>query len=400
MKVLRRLAGPISLLLLAACQPAPPSVIRVVDGANMITVPAGSLVPADLYARAGLIVGPEDRSFFQGQPVPSDEALPASPNPVLQLHRAVTVKIITPEGQQTVQTAAWTVGEALREAGLALQAADRIDPPPESPITGPATIAYLPARELTITRGRSSVRVRTASFTIDQALAESGIPLLGLDFSRPAGDQPLPADGVIHVVHVSESLVLAQKPVAFESELLASDQVPLDQQQVLNPGQPGLLVSRVRIRYEDGQEVSRLTESETLVRAPQKRILGYGTKVEVKEAAVDGVRIEYWRAVQMFATAYSPCHSGPGRCYPSTASGKPVQRGVVALRTDLYMAMRGQPLYIPGYGRATVEDACGGCVGKPWIDLGYSDSEYQGWGKWVTVYFLTPVPGSIIYVLD
>ena len=166
--------------------------------------------------------------------------------------------------------------------------------------------------------------------------------------------------------------------------------------------QPGEIanVSRVRIRYEDGNEVSRQTESETLVRAPQKRIVGYGTKVEIKEAAVDGIQIQYWRAVQMFATAYSPCRSAPGQCYPSTASGKPVKRGVVALRTDLYMAMRGQPLYIPGYGRATVEDACGGCVGKPWIDLGYSDSDYQGWGRWVTVYFLTPVPSSIIYVLD
>ena len=64
------------------------------------------------------------------------------------------------------------------------------------------------------------------------------------------------------------------------------------------------------------------------------------------------------------------------------------------------MAMRGQRLYIPGYGYASVEDACGGCVGKPWIDLGYSDDDYQQWGGWVTVYFLAPAPANVIYVLN
>jgi uncharacterized protein YabE (DUF348 family) len=41
----------------------------------------------------------------------------------------------------------------------------------------------------------------------------------------------------------------------------------------------GLTVERIRIRYEDGEEISRLTEDETVVRPPKTRILGYGTKV-------------------------------------------------------------------------------------------------------------------------
>ena len=93
-------------------------------------------------------------------------------------------------------------------------------------------------------------------------------------------------------------MLLAQKPIPFESNLQASAEVPLDQTQILQPGEPGLSVQRIRIRYEDGREVSRLTENETLVRPPRTRILGYGTKVEVKTAVVDGVEIEYWRAVQ------------------------------------------------------------------------------------------------------
>ena len=106
----------------------------------------------------------------------------------------------------------------------------------------------------------------------------------------------------------------------------------------------------------------------------------------------------------MFATAYSPCNSAADRCYPGTSSGKPVEQGVVAVKYSWYLAMQGQALYIPGYGRATIEDVCGGCVGKPWIDLGYTDVQFaqagDQWGKYVTVYFLEPPPATITYVLQ
>ena len=102
----------------------------------------------------------------------------------------------------------------------------------------------------------------------------------------------------------------------------------------------------------------------------------------------------------MYATAYSPCRSGSDRCFSGTSSGQKLAKGMVALRYSWYLVMGGQPLFIPGYGYATVEDVCGGCVGKPWIDLGYSDEDYQQWSSWVTVYFLTPVPANVIYVLE
>jgi 3D (Asp-Asp-Asp) domain-containing protein len=62
--------------------------------------------------------------------------------------------------------------------------------------------------------------------------------------------------------------------------------------------------------------------------------------------------------------------------------------------------MQGQPVYIPGYGHATVEDVGGGIPGRFWIDLGYSDNDYEAWGDWVTVYFLTPVPQNVVYILE
>lgn len=261
-------------------------------------------------------------------------------------------------------------------------------------------INIVPVQQLTVRLDGKSMPIESSAHSVGEALAEAGIPLQGLDYSLPAEKEPLPSDGQIKVVRVSESLQLAQKPIPYDSDVQASADIPLDQTQIIQPGETGLSVQRIRIRYEDGKEISRLAENETIVRPPRTRILGYGTKVELKKAVVDGKEIEYWRAVQMYASSYSPCRSGTDQCYTGTASGKSLKKGLVGMRYDWYLAMGGQQLYIPGYGYATVEDVCGGCAGKPWIDLGYSDSDWQQWNSWVTVYFLAPVPPNIIYDLQ
>jgi uncharacterized protein YabE (DUF348 family) len=336
---------------------------------------------------------------LNGLPTSLDQPITNTPI-TIQIRRAVSITLVTPDGQKQLQSSAFTVGEALQEATYWLHARDKVEPVLNSPISDGMTITVTLSRELTVSVDGGALRINSAAQTIGEALAEAGIPLIALDYSLPPGNEPIPSDGQIRVVRVNESVLLAQKPIPFENEFQASADVPLDQTQILQPGESGLTVQRIRIRYEDGQEISRLSEDETLVRPPKTRLLGYGTKIEIKTAEVDGVQIEYWRAVQMYATSYSPCRSGADRCYPGTSSGQALRKGMVGLRQSWYLSMQGQQLYIPGYGFSSVADVCGGCVGKPWIDLGYSDNDYEQWSSWVTVYFLTPVPANVIYVLE
>jgi 3D (Asp-Asp-Asp) domain-containing protein len=71
----------------------------------------------------------------------------------------------------------------------------------------------------------------------------------------------------------------------------------------------------------------------------------------------------------------------------------------VGVSTAWFRLMAGQQVYIPGYGRATIADTGGGIPGEYWIDLGFSDDDYESWHSNVTMYFLTPVPASIPYIL-
>jgi uncharacterized protein YabE (DUF348 family) len=398
MKFARQLAF-VAISLLFACQPTTLPTVTIIDNRKISILQSDERVPSALLKRAGITLNPKDRVLLNGLSIALDRPITTYPI-TLQTRRAVTVSLNKHEGEQNIQSSALTVGEALQDASFWLHAKDEVVPELDTPIKDGLEIEIISARELTISMDGKTLKIQSSARTVGEALAEAGIPLIGLDYSLPAESDSLPSDGQIRLVRVSESLLLAQESIPFENDFQASADVPLDQTQIVQPGETGLTVQHIRIRYEDGKEISRLTEDETTVRPPKTRVLGYGTKIEVKTTTVDGIQIEYWRAVQMYATSYSPCRSGGATCYSGTSSGKSLRKGMVGLRYSWYLSMRGQQLYIPGYGFGSVEDVCNGCVGQPWIDLGFSDRNYEAWHSWVTVYFLTPVPANVIYVLE
>jgi 3D (Asp-Asp-Asp) domain-containing protein len=106
---------------------------------------------------------------------------------------------------------------------------------------------------------------------------------------------------------------------------------------------------------------------------------------------VDGVQIQYWRTLNMYATSYHPSEVGD-----TTASGLPLKKGVAAVDTSLILFFT--QMYVPGYGEAVAADIGGGVSGRV-IDLGYSDEDYVPWHQWVTVYFLWPPPDNIVWVV-
>lgn len=389
-------------LFLTSCQPQPPSPITIIDGEQIHTLNSDERIPVDLLAEARITLASEDLLLVNGNSFPREQRLPRQTRSI-QIKRAFSVTLVTPEGEAELKSTAKTAGEALREAGFQLYATDFIDPPANTPLSGEMTITYRPSQELMVSTSEGEVRIRSSAGTVGAALAEAGMPLEGLDYSLPADSDPLPADGQVRVVRVSESLQLIQKSFPFETETVSSPDVALGTQEIEQPGQEGLAVARTRIRYEDGQEVSRVTEDETVVRPPQTRVVNTGTKIVVNTATVDGETLDYWLAYEMYATIYSPCNSGTGGCSYGTASGLRAGRGVVAMDRSMYSYLQGARVYIPGYGYAVVGDVGGGSIVEDligvsryrWIDLGFNDNNIVDMNGWLTVYFLTPLPASI-----
>jgi resuscitation-promoting factor RpfB len=388
------------LLLLLACQPASPSHITIIDGENIRTIESAERVPLLILTQAGVVITSNDRVLINGILVPLDQTQGGLDSVTLQIRHAVALTIVMPQGQQVINSAAWTVGEALSEAGIQLYASDFLDPPANTIITSPLTIDYQPSRELSVFASEQFTTIRSSAGTVGEALAGAGIPLVGLDYSSPSENEALPPDGQIRVVRVNEAVSLAFQPIPFKIETKQSAEIELGQQEILQPGINGLAMTRTRIRFEDGKEVRRVMEKESIMRPPQTKVVNAGTKL-----VSHGIEnMQYWYSIQMYATSYSPCRSGISGCSYGTASGLRAGYGVVAMKYDWYLALQGMSVFIPGYGTAIVGDnngnACAFSDCRPWIDLGYDDNNYQEWSGWVTVYFLGTPPAVIPSVLE
>jgi uncharacterized protein YabE (DUF348 family) len=392
---------PVLLVILSACQTTKTSVTILADG-HTILLATVQHTPGKILSEANLKLNPNDCVLYLGSPIALDSLLPEAGSYTLSIRRAIKLTLVAPDGQKDIQTCAQTVGQALVKAGYTLFAADRLDPPAETPMEESLTVTYHPSQPLTVTVDGIQVQVRSAASSVGLALADAGIPLIGLDSSAPSENDPLPSDGKIRVTRVTESITLAQKSIPFATRTEPSADLELDQQALVQGGEAGLAVTRLRSRIEDGLQVSQRTENESIVRPPQDRIMGYGTKVVIRSISVDGVTIQYYRVLSLMVTSYSPCRSGTpnGSCSYGTSSGLPVQRGTVAMVYSWYLAFGHDPLYIPGYGYATVGDVGGGPPGNHyWVDLAFSDSDYQPYFGTVTVYFLAPVPKNLVYIL-
>jgi uncharacterized protein YabE (DUF348 family) len=388
----------LSLLWLAACAAppvAPPTVWVEADG-QTFAVASAATDPIEILNSAGVTLAEGDEVWADGVRVDSDDARDAAPSR-LSIRRAVTVSIAdsaTPGETLNLQTAARTVGEALWQAGLTLSAADRVQPALDSSITPDLTITLIRARPLTIEADGRTLSVSVQPGSVAETLAQAGLALVGADYVLPTEDG-------LRVVRVREEVVTEQQTISRDTVYQPMPEVDIDTVQTLQPGADGALRRNVRVRYEDGVEVSRAAEAETFAQAAEPRVIGYGTKITVRTVeTADGV-LEYWRAYTMYATSYSPSRAGvprTARNFGITASGRPLTKGLVAI--DRRYVPFGTRMYVPGYGFALAADTGGGVKGR-FIDLGFDDFNYQSWARVVTVYFLTPIPPAdqIVWII-
>lgn len=391
-------------VLLSSCQSLSPRPVTILDGEKIITHTTSETLPLLIFSEAGITAQPNDRVLVNGIMHSLEDPISIEGNPYLQLRRTVKVKLVTSQSEQEIQTSAWTVGEVLNENGFKVGIHDKVDPPLTTPVTDSMTINFFPAQALIVTSGNSVSTIFSAAQTVGEALVEAGIPLMGLDTSHPAENEALPSDGQIKVTRVTEAILVELQSIPFSTEQRQSEDVAFGQQEILQNGSNGVAMVRTRIRYEDGVEVKRMEEEERILKEPVMQIVANGSKIVLSPVG-GNAPYQYWYATQMYASWYSPCNSGTGKCSYGTASGARAGYGIVAVDYSIYSYLAGMRVYIPGYGVATIGDTGGGPIietafGVPrtqWIDLGYDDSNIGGLSGWVTVYFLEPAPAEVPY---
>lgn len=370
------------------------------DGTGLLTVvDTSAKTPAEMLAAAGILYKEGDRVRVNGMNVTLDTELSPDGRFVLQYTPALVFTVNQNGNSTTFNSTATTLGMALWEQQIRLYGGDALSQPFNRAIDPDQPVTINNAIPLIITVDNKDIPVFVSAQTVGEALAMAGVSLQDLDFSKPAENEPLPVDGRIFVTRVREEILQEQQTIPFSTETTTDASLPLDQEKVVQTGEVGLQAVRVKVRYEDGVEVSRTALESVVVKSPVNQIVAYGASVNVQTTSIASCgTITYYRAMDVTATSYSPCNSGSDQCYPNAASGVPVQRGVLAVHLDWYRLLKGSKICVPGYGIGSVEDTGSYPNNHNWIDLGYTDAEYDSaplkFAQSITIYFLMPYPSG------
>jgi len=378
--------------------------VTIVADERALTVRTHARSVFELLSEQHVALGPNDALLIDGDSAPAASTFsgpPTTPHTVSIL-RAVPLAVTFDDGPtQTIFTTQPTIGRALNAAGINIYLADRLTPVGETPVGQGGTVHVERAIPVAVHVDGQSIHTRTHRERVGDLLAEMGVALQGLDFTQPPLDAAVSVDLTVRVVRVSQAFQIEQEAVAFVSQVLPNPDREIDTQELAQEGENGVLQKRIRVRYEDGQEVSRQVEDQVLVRAPRPRVTTYGTRIVVRTIQTsDGPR-DYWRHFRVLATSYSASTAGVPKSNPHygrTALGWPMRKGIVAIDPKI-IPFRTE-MYVPGYGVGVAGDTGGAIIGRH-IDLGYDDDNLVIWYRWVDVYLLTPVPpgDSIAYML-
>lgn len=358
---------------------------------------SAELFPANLLAEVGISLYPQDLIKLDGQITDFDQPLSPGLDVIIEYLPAKRIDVYS-DGEMltTIFTQAETFRDAIVGSGLSVHDLDEFDPPLETILNAENRLELIKARQVCVYYKDGNVCGLTPAKTTAFALADLGITLQHLDYTQSSEGSSIPQDGIINLTRVSERLSLVTDETTFSYSYQPDPEAELDTTSVIEPGHPGITVSRTIERIEDGNVISAVTEPEWQASQSTDGILGYGMQVTVKTESVDGQELEYWRKVSVYATSYHPAEFDGST---ATRSGLPLTKGIVAVSAAWYPNMAMQSVYIPGYGYGTIADSGYGIPGRYWIDLGYDDDNYVGWHHWTTLYFLTPVPASYPGVL-
>lgn len=233
-------------------------------------------VPAEILHEFGVALRDGDALYVDGAPADPSRALEAFSS--FRVQRAIEVLVVDAGDEVTIRTTGRTVGEALAEGSYPLFLADRVTPSLDALIGNGAVITVRRSWPIHVQVDGRLLDTRSAAETVGAALADAGVALVGLDYTIPAEDATTFPDMTIRVVRVTETDEIERTEIAFRQVVQTDTSIAPDTQRVIQPGQSGIRERRVRIRLEDGVEVSRSEPREAVVRDPQDEIIAVGAR--------------------------------------------------------------------------------------------------------------------------
>jgi len=295
-----------------------------------------------------------------------------------------------------------TVSEFLTEHNIELGEFDRISMLMEDELYDEARLVIRRGRKFTVNIDGNIEIISTTKKTVREAFLEAGVMLNASDRVEPSLDSFIEPDMNVSVFRVMNETITVDTEIPFTSTEVSDSSLAKGKTKVKVKGVNGLKRTVYSITTENGVEINREIIEETVLREPTNRVVAVGTKKASSTASASsgtgtktvttnaGQTLSYSKKLTVSASAYT---APAGK---KTASGQVAQYGVIAV--DPKVIPLGTKLYVEStddgkswqYGYCVAGDTGGAIKGNK-IDLFFNTrSECLQFGR----------RSAIVYVLN
>lgn len=373
--------------------------VTIVDGDKSVSISSKEETPEQIVSKAGFTLGVNDELDL------TDYS--AENGGTIVIDRAKLVRVDDNGIIAYFVGYSDTVSDILGKHGIVINEGDETDVDLSQLISDKLHMFIKRAFTVNIESDGSSQKLAIANGTVADAIEKAGIELGSNDKVTPSLDTVLNGFTTIKISRVKYETKLERKSVPFETEIVKSAEMYVDESEVITEGVEGEKTVFYTEKYVDGELTETVFSKERITTEPVNEVKKVGTKqrealsaykntdAAISELTVpstleldeNGIPVNYKYAVQGKATAYTGD--------PTTASGRTPMPGHIAVDPNEYPY--GTELYIVSsdgsyvYGYCIAADT-GGFVkkGNTDIDLYMPNVDMCGdWGnRGVTIYVL------------
>lgn len=299
-----------------------------------------------------------------------------------------TITVFEDGKERRIVTYKNTVKKVLEDNEILVGPKDKISSALEAKLVNKEVINIKRAVNVKVLVDGKELPIESAEDNVGLMLKAEKITLGSEDRVEPEKEAKL-SDGMeIKIVRVETKTVEEKIPINFNTVVKKSSSMPNNQRKTTQAGKNGEKKVTYSVVCENGKEVSRKVTSETVVSNPVDEIIFQGT-YPLMPVNKNGETLSYSRVFKARATAYYAVH-GVGSTY--TASGRKAVRnadGYSTIAVDKSIIPLGTKLFVEGYGFAVAADVGTAIVGNN-IDVYFNTyKEACNWAvRYVNVYVL------------
>ncbi|MBQ2848256.1 MAG: G5 domain-containing protein [Clostridia bacterium] len=373
--------------------------VTVTDGEKSVSISAKTTDPRDIVKQAGFTLGANDELDLSAYTAGKGGEIVIERANIIRIEDSGIISYFVGYGD--------TLGDIFSKEGITLGEDDEINADPSKNIFDDMRVFIKRAFGVSVESDGESQKVFMAKGTVGDAIEKSGISVSKDDIVVPSLDTPVNGLTKIKIFRVKYDTKLEKQPVEYDTEVIYSDDMYIDEKEVVTSGVEGEKTVFYTAKYVDGELDEMIFEKEKVTKKPVNEVVKVGTKkratlsshknnqAPISDLAVpadlkldkNGIPVDYAYCVEGKATAYTGD--------PETASGRKPMPGHIAVDpkefpygTELYV-VSADGKYIYGY---CVAADTGGFVkmGNTDIDL-YMDNEdmcYDWGNRNVKIYVL------------